>query len=285
MQIPRWRAPSFWLQGARPWGLGDPRSAPRPVSLSLQPHTRRLTHRAHARASREPSPGRSSHHSERASVELAVKWRAPPPIPAPAQLRLGPAFLPNFCWQRAAWGGGRDSGPTAAGRWLVLLEARRPAYPALAHALTPSPPLLEHVQALRLQLAACVWRKKAIGMPRSSPVRRPRARLVSIYPSPWRRLQCWCRPLPVLMERGSMCRRGMRAGGMHPLSVGAAIVAELRRRSTPAVVGWERGAVAAAAADVNRDSWLVASEMVALCMSVGPAWTEARVRDVFRNCL
>ena len=91
--------------------------------------------------------------------------------------------------------------------------------------------------------------------------------------------------MPVLVERGSVCRRGMRAGGMHPLSACAAVVAELRRRSPPGAVWWEWAAVAAAAADVNRDSWLLASEMVALCMSVGPAWTEARVRDVLRYCL
>lgn len=91
--------------------------------------------------------------------------------------------------------------------------------------------------------------------------------------------------MPVPMERGSACRRGMRAGDRHLLSAGAAVVVELRRRSPPGAVWWEWAAVAAAAADVNRDSWLVASEMVALGMSVGPVWTEARVRDVLRYCL
>ena len=79
---------------------------------------------------------------------------------------------------------------------------------------------------------------------------------------------------------------GMRAGGGHALSAGAVVVAELRRRSPAGERWWDETAAAAcAAADVNRDALLDAAEMVALCMGVGPAWTEARVLDLFRGCL
>ncbi len=72
----------------------------------------------------------------------------------------------------------------------------------------------------------------------------------------------------------------------HALSAGAVVVAELRRRSPAGERWWDETAAAAcAAADVNRDALLDAAEMVALCMGVGPAWTEARVLDLFRGCL
>jgi len=118
----------------------------------------------------------------------------------------------------------------------------------------------------------------------------PRARRASTYPSPWRPLQCVCRPWPerdvAALALGSLCMPGMRAGGGHALSAGAVVVAELRRRSPAGERWWDETAAAAcAAADVNRDALLDAAEMVALCMGVGPAWTEARVLDLFRGCL
>ena len=117
-----------------------------------------------------------------------------------------------------------------------------------------------------------------------------RSRLASTYPSPWRPLQCVCRPWPerdvAALALGSLCMPGMRAGGGHALSAGAVVVAELRRRSPAGERWWDETAAAAcAAADVNRDALLDAAEMVALCMGVGPAWTEARVLDLFRGCL
>ena len=58
----------------------------------------------------------------------------------------------------------------------------------------------------------------------------------------------------------------------------------LRAREPPGRC-WADAYEVLAAADTNRDGHFSQHELVALCVSVGAACPEIRVRDVLRNCL
>ena len=62
------------------------------------------------------------------------------------------------------------------------------------------------------------------------------------------------------------------------------VLTTLRRREPPSRL-WADLDETLAAADTNCDGRLSELELVAVCVAVGPDWSEFRVRDVLRNCL
>ena len=101
--------------------------------------------------------------------------------------------------------------------------------------------------------------------------------------------------------RGSACHSSMRPGGTHSMLAAGHVLRNLRKREPPGRAqymctspggSWVCDSPprmysdeAVAAADTNRDGHISEHELVALCVSVGAAWPEIRVRDVLRNCL
>ena len=103
-------------------------------------------------------------------------------------------------------------------------------------------------------------------------------------------------------SRGSACHSSMRPGGTHSRLAAGHVLRNLRAREPPGHAqymctspggSWvcdsprwaDYSDEAVAAADTNRDGHISEHELVALCVSVGAAWPEIRVRDVLRKCL
>ena len=84
--------------------------------------------------------------------------------------------------------------------------------------------------------------------------------------------------------RGSACDSSMLPGGTHSRLAALHVLRNLRAREPPGR-RWPDSYEVVAAADTNRDGHISEHELVALCVSVGAAWPEIRVRDVLRNCL
>ena len=84
--------------------------------------------------------------------------------------------------------------------------------------------------------------------------------------------------------RGSACDSSMLPGGTHSRLAALHVLRNLRAREPPGR-RWPDSYEVVAAADTNRDGHFSQHELVALCVSVGAACPEIRVRDVLRNCL
>ena len=84
--------------------------------------------------------------------------------------------------------------------------------------------------------------------------------------------------------RGTACHRSMRSGGTHSMLAARHVLTVLRRREPPSRL-WADLDETLAAADTNCDGRFSEHELVAVCVAVGPDWSEFRVRDVLRNCL
>ena len=211
-----------------------------------------------ARVSRPP--GRRSSSSQCGSTAATAPRRGRPQACRPTALDGAPGAL-----VRAAWPPGRPVG---------CRGARRRERTSTGTRACPMPGCRSPPVPIAAQVAG----------PRAAGVDLP----VALAPPA-------VRVPPVARARRGGARAGIPVHAGH--ACGRRARAERRRRRGGRALAalaerwWDETAAAAStAADVNRDSLLDAAEMVALScgwvgVGVGPAWTEARVRDVLRGCL